>query len=435
MSNLIVLGAQWGDEGKGKVVDLFSEHFDIVARYQGGHNAGHTVFIGEQKFVLKLIPSGILRDGVKAVIGNGVVIDPAALIEEMDTLKAAGIPVESRLAISNRAHIIFPFHRLAEKISEGRTGRVPIGTTSRGIGPSYEDKIGRRGIRMADLLEADGFDQLYNELAADKATIAEAFQIENTIPFHDILQQYKGYAVRIAPMVCDTSQLLNSAMNSGKRVLFEGAQGTMLDIDHGTYPFVTSSSATAGGACIGVGVPPTRIDGIIGVSKAYITRVGSGPFPSEEHGAVGDQIRKLGNEFGSVTGRPRRCGWFDVPLLRYTAMINGFDSLIITKLDVLDESEEIPVCIAYELDGSRIEEMPARNSEMERVKPVLERRKGWKSSTRGISRYEDLPGDARGYLDFLQEQTGIEVGCISTGPERNETMLRTGSRLSQLLAN
>jgi adenylosuccinate synthase len=433
MSNIIVLGAQWGDEGKGKVVDLFSDRFDIVARYQGGHNAGHTVYIGEKKFVLKLIPSGILRDGVKAVIGNGVVVDPAALIEEIDTLTAAGIPVESRLAISNRAHVIFPFHRLAEKLSEGRSDRVPIGTTSRGIGPCYEDKVARRGIRMADLLDPRGFDSLYNEIAADKATIAEAFHIENTIDFNEVLRQYKEYALRIAPMVCDTSKLLNDAMSAGKRVMLEGAQGTMLDVDHGTYPFVTSSSAAAGGACIGVGIPPTRIDGVIGVSKAYITRVGSGPFPSEEHGEIGERIRKAGKEFGAVTGRPRRCGWFDVPLLRYTAMVNGFDSLIMTKLDVLDELEEIPVCVAYKLDGKVIDEMPARNNDMERVEPVLESLKGWHRSTRGISKYEELPPEAHSYLAYLQQKTGVEVGCVSTGPERNETMVLKGSKLEQLL--
>lgn len=433
MSNLIVLGAQWGDEGKGKVVDLFSEHFDIVARYQGGHNAGHTVYIGEKKFVLKLIPSGILRDGVQAVIGNGVVIDPVALIEEMNTLEAAGIPVESRLAISNRAHLIFPFHRLAERISEGRSNRVAIGTTSRGIGPCYEDKIARRGIRIADLLETSCFSTLYDDLAADKATIAKAFNLESNIPFEDIRKQYAEYAQRLAPMVRDTSKLLNDAINSGKRVLFEGAQGTMLDVDHGTYPFVTSSSATAGGACIGAGVPPTRIGGVVGVSKAYITRVGSGAFPTEEHGPLGDLIRKTGKEFGAVTGRPRRCGWFDVPLLRYTAMINGFDSLIMTKLDVLDELDEIPVCVAYQLDGKTIDMMPARHADLERVTPIYENRPGWKQSTRGISRQEDLPKIARDYVDYLAEQTGVEVGCLSTGPERNETMLIRGSKLERLL--
>ncbi|HYP15159.1 MAG TPA: adenylosuccinate synthase, partial [Bryobacteraceae bacterium] len=389
--NIIILGAQWGDEGKGKMVDLFADRFQIVARYQGGHNAGHTVYIGSQKFVLKLIPSGILRPGVKAVIGNGVVIDPAALIEEIDMLSRSGIAVEEQLAISNRAHVIFPFHRLAEKISEGRTDRVAIGTTSRGIGPCYEDKIARRGIRVADLLDEDEFDGLYSNLSADKATIAAAFQIENTIDFKGIAEQYRSFANRIRPLVCDTSALLNRAMEQGKNILFEGAQGTMLDIDHGTYPFVTSSSAAAGGACTGAGIPPTKIDGIIGVSKAYITRVGAGPFPSEESGPLGEAIRKAGNEFGSVTGRPRRCGWFDVPLLRYTAMVNGFDSLIVTKLDVLDDLDEIPVCVGYRVNGRAVDEMPVTNRQMEKIEPVFETLPGWKQSTHGISGFKDLP--------------------------------------------
>jgi adenylosuccinate synthase len=433
MSNLIVLGAQWGDEGKGKMVDLFSDRFDIVARYQGGHNAGHTVFIGDKKFVLKLIPSGILREGVTAVIGNGVVIDPAALVEEMDMLIAAGIPVEKQLAISNRAHLIFPFHRLAEKMSEGRDDRVAIGTTSRGIGPSYEDKIGRRGIRIADLLADDGFDELYGNLAADKATIAAAFHIENTIDFEGIARQYKEYARRISPLVRDTAKLLNEAMRAGKSVMFEGAQGTMLDVDHGTYPFVTSSSAAAGGACTGTGIAPTHIDGIVGVSKAYITRVGAGPFPSEENGPAGDVIRKRGNEFGSVTGRPRRCGWFDVPLLRYTAMVNGFDSLIVTKLDVLDEFAEIPVCVGYRCGGRAIDEMPATNRHLENIEPVYEKVPGWQQTTKGISKFEDLPARARVYIGFLEERSGVEIGCVSTGPERTETMVLKGTRLAKLL--
>ncbi|MBV9406805.1 MAG: adenylosuccinate synthase, partial [Acidobacteriaceae bacterium] len=332
MSNLIVLGAQWGDEGKGKIVDLFSERFDAVARYQGGHNAGHTVYIGDQKFILKLIPSGVLRPNVLAVIGNGVVVDPAALIEEMEGLEAAGIPVRSQLKISNRAHVIFPFHRTIEKISEGRENRIPIGTTSRGIGPCYEDKIARRGIRIADLVDVD-FRELYCALAEDKQLIANAFQIADRVDFQEILEQYQRFAEQIRPLACDTSHLLNSMIREGKSILFEGAQGTMLDIDFGTYPFVTSSSAAAGGACTGTGVPPTKIDGIIGVSKAYITRVGAGAFPSEDLTEMGEHIRRVGNEYGSVTGRPRRCGWFDVPLLRYTAEVNGFDSLIITKLD------------------------------------------------------------------------------------------------------
>jgi adenylosuccinate synthase len=433
MSNLIVLGAQWGDEGKGKVVDLFAEKFDIVARYQGGHNAGHTVFIGEKKFVLKLIPSGILRSKVQAVIGNGVVVDLGALIEEIKTLEAVGIDVSNHLAISNRAHVIFPFHRIVEKMSEGRPDRIAIGTTSRGIGPSYEDKIGRRGIRIADLYEPAAFQALYDTLAEDKQLLAQTFGINETIDYAKIRDEYHDYAERIKPMVRDTSKLLNDAMRAGKRVLFEGAQGTMLDIDHGTYPFVTSSSATAGGACTGAGVPPTAIDGVAGVSKAYITRVGSGPFPTEEKGEWGDIIRKAGNEYGAVTGRPRRCGWFDVPLLQYTAMLNGFDSLVITKLDVLDEMDEIPVCVRYRAFGKDLTEMPATLGVMEAIEPVYEKLPGWKSPTRGLSREKDLPSRAKDYLRFLEEKTGVEVGCISTGPERDETIMVRGSKLEKLL--
>jgi adenylosuccinate synthase len=432
MSNIIVLGAQWGDEGKGKVVDLFSDRFDIVARYQGGHNAGHTVYIGDHKYVLKLIPSGILRSGIQAVIGNGVVVDPAALLEEIEKLEAAGIPVQGNLFVSSRAHVIFPFHRLVEKMSEARENRIPIGTTSRGIGPAYEDKIGRRGIRIADLLDTDGFRLLYDTLAEDKRILAETFKLNEPIDYAQIREQYEHFAERIRPMVCDTAKLLNDAIAAGKRILFEGAQGTMLDIDHGTYPFVTSSSAASGGACTGTGVPPTKIDGIVGVSKAYITRVGSGPFPSESIDEFGEMIRKAGNEYGAVTGRPRRCGWFDVPLLRYTATVNGFDSLIMTKLDVLDEIAEIPVCIAYEVDGKQTSEMPATYREMQAVKPIYRKLPGWKSSTRGFSNFDSLPGKARRYLEFLEEQTGVEIGCISTGPERTETVIRKGSKLENL---
>jgi adenylosuccinate synthase len=429
MGNIVVLGAQWGDEGKGKVVDLFSEKFSIVARYQGGHNAGHTVFIGDKKFVLKLIPSGILRPGVQAVIGNGVVVDPAALLDEMETLQKAGIDVQKQLAISNRAHVIFPFHRIVEKMSEGREDRVPIGTTSRGIGPCYEDKIGRRGIRIADLYDRDSFCAMYLSLAEDKQLLAQTFNIQETIDYGQIRDQYLKFADRIRPMVCDTAQLLHDAMQAGRRVLFEGAQGSMLDVDHGTYPFVTSSSATAGGACTGAGVPPTSIHGVIGVSKAYTTRVGSGPFPTELLGEEGERIRKAGNEYGAVTGRPRRCGWFDVPLLRYTTMINGFSSLVITKLDVLDQFDEILVCTAYK----NTKQMPATFREMEAVEPVYEKLPGWKSETRGLTRSQDLPPRARDYLKFLNERTGVEIGCISTGPERDETILIEGSRLMELL--
>ncbi len=434
MRNVIILGSQWGDEGKGKIVDLFSERFDIVARYQGGHNAGHTVFIGEKKFILKLVPSGILRPGKQAVIGNGLVIDPAALMSEIEALESAGVAVPGRLFISNRAHVLFPAHRMMEKMSEGRPGRISIGTTSRGIGPCYEDKVGRRGIRMAELLNRDFFRAQYDSVMEEKVTIAKALGIYEPLDLGAIRAEYEAFAERIRPMVCDTAILLNEAIRTGKTVLFEGAQGTMLDIDHGTYPFVTSSSASAGGACTGTGVAPTRIDGIIGVSKAYITRVGGGPFPTEALDGAGDQIRQRGNEFGAVTGRPRRCGWFDVPLLRYTAAINGFDSIVITKLDVLDEFDNIPVCVGYRLAGRELAEMPPTVAEIEKVEPVYECVPGWRSSTFGISSYDQLPSRAKDYLAFLESRTGVEVGCISTGPERNQTVIRPGSRLEQLLA-
>ncbi len=433
MQNIIVLGAQWGDEGKGKVVDLLAERFDIVARYQGGHNAGHTVFVGEKKFVLKLIPSGILRPGVQAVIGNGVVVDLGALIDEMTTLEAAGIDVRRHLRISNRAHVIFPFHRLVEKMSEARENRIPIGTTSRGIGPCYEDKTGRRGIRVADLFDPESFRALYDTLAEDKQTLAATFNIHETIDYAQIRRQYEEYAVRLRPLVCDTAELLAKAMAEGKRVLFEGAQGSMLDIDHGTYPFVTSSSATAGGACTGAGVPPTCIHGVIGVSKAYITRVGSGPFPTESFDGAGELLRREGNEFGAVTGRPRRCGWFDVPLLRYTSIINGYDSLLITKLDVLDSFDEIPVCTAYRLHGKTVTEMPATYRALEAIEPVYETLPGWRTPTRGVTCFENLPERARAYLKSLEDRTGVEIGGISTGPERNETIIRPGSKLEKLI--
>ena len=433
MSNLIVLGSQWGDEGKGKMVDLFSERFDYVARYQGGHNAGHTVQVGDQKLVLKLVPSGVFHPNVRVVIGNGVVINPRALLDEFTMLERAGIDFSGRVSISNRAHIIFPFHRLVEKISEGRADHVAIGTTLRGIGPCYEDKIARRGIRVADLLNEDNFGKLFDAFANDKLIIANAFGIFGERDMEEVFGEYCHMAEKIRPMVCDTAELLNGAIRDGKRVLFEGAQGTMLDIDHGTYPFVTSSSSTAGGACTGTGVPPTSIDGILGVSKAYITRVGGGPFPSEDKGQDGERIRQAGFEFGSVTGRPRRCGWFDVPLLRYTSMLNGFDSLIVTKLDVLDGFPEIKVCVSYEIDGETVDTMPAENAVFEQIEPVYETLPGWPEPTKGITHFDALPQNAKDYLKFLSQQTGVEIGAISTGPERDETIVVPGSRLEKLV--
>jgi adenylosuccinate synthase len=434
MRNVIILGSQWGDEGKGKIVDLFSENFDIVARYQGGHNAGHTVFIGEKRFVLKLIPSGILRPGKLAVIGNGLVIDPAALLVEIDALESAGVAVAGRLFISHRAHVLFPAHRMMEKMSENRPGRVSIGTTSRGIGPCYEDKIARRGIRIADLMNREVFRAQYDSVMEEKVTIARALGIGDELDLRRTRDEYEAFAERIRPMVCDAATLLNDAIRGGKTIMFEGAQGAMLDIDHGTYPFVTSSSASAGGACTGTGVPPTRITGAIGVSKAYITRVGGGPFPTEALDGAGDRIRQRGNEFGAVTGRPRRCGWFDAPLLRYTAAINGYDSLVVTKLDVLDEFESIPVCVAYRCCGREVAGMPATVAEIEKVEPVYECLPGWRSSTFGVAAFDQLPAKAKDYLGFLEARIGVEVGCISTGPERTQTIVRQGSRLEALIA-
>jgi adenylosuccinate synthase len=427
MGNVIILGSQWGDEGKGKIVDLFSARFDIVARYQGGNNAGHTVVVGDRKFVLKLIPSGILHPGKQAVIGNGLVVDPAALLAEIDGLESAGVQVGGNLFISNRAHVLFPVHRMMEKLS------VAIGTTARGIGPCYEDKMGRRGIRIADLIDTAVFRAQYDSVMQQKVAIARALGICEELDLRRIRDEYESFAARIRPMVRDTAILLNQAIRDGKTVLFEGAQGTMLDIDHGTYPFVTSSSASAGGACTGTGVAPTRIGGVIGVSKAYITRVGGGPFPTEARDSTGDAIRQRGNEFGAVTGRPRRCGWFDVPLLRYTAAINGFDSLVVTKLDVLDEFDSIPVCTGYRSGTHEVAEMPPTVAEIEKLQPVYQRLPGWRAATFGISSYQDLPAKAKDYLAFLESQTGVEVGCISTGPERNQTIVRPGSRFEKLV--
>ena len=428
MSNIVILGAQWGDEGKGKIVDLFCDRFDIVARYQGGHNAGHTVQIGTRKFVLKLIPSGILHPGKRAVIGNGLVIDPAALLSEIRSLEALGVDVTAQLSISNRAHVLFPYHRTMERMLEA------IGTTSRGIGPCYEDKAGRRGIRVADLLDTERFGERFLAVAKEKGIAACAFGIAEELDLARIQAEYESFAVVLRPMVCDTARLLNDAIHAGKSVLFEGAQATMLDLDHGTYPFVTSSSASAGGASTGTGVPPTRIHAIVGVAKAYTTRVGGGPFPTEALDAMGDQIRQRGNEFGSVTGRPRRCGWFDIPQVRYAAMLNGLDSLVVTKLDVLDELEKVPVCVAYRSGRHEVTDMPATTAGLDAIEPVFECLPGWRTSTAGISEYDQLPKPARDYLAYLETRMGVEIGCVSTGPERNQTIVRKGSRFAKLFA-
>ena len=433
MANIVILGTQWGDEGKGKIVDLIAERFDVVARHQGGHNAGHTVHIGDKKFILKLVPSGILRPGKIAVIGNGVVIDPAALLAEIEALESAGIAVSGNLLISNRAHIIFPFHRMMEKASESRPGKTRIGTTSRGIGPCYEDKTSRRGLRLAELLDAQTFAERFNALAEEKNIVAEALGIREPWDIPRICAEYQAHAERLRPFACDTAEYIHRSIREGKRVLFEGAQGTMLDIDHGTFPYVTSSNATVGGVCTGLGTSPQSIDAVVGIAKAYATRVGEGPFPTEARDGDGDSLREHGGEFGSVTGRPRRCGWFDLPLLHYSSIINGLQSLILTKLDVLDHLEKIPVCTAYRYGGEVLHEMPALPRILEAVEPVYDERPGWKAPTQGITSYDELPQAAKDYVEYLQEQSGIEIGAISTGPERSQTITIEGSKLQSWL--
>jgi len=418
----VIVGAQWGDEGKGKIVDVLSENFSIVARYAGGHNAGHTVIINGKKFILQLIPCGVLRPGCSSVIGNGVVLDPLAFLKEVGNLRGAGVQVDGNLFVSNRAHVILPYHRMIELASENAPGRVKIGTTSRGIGPTYEDKMGRRGLRVADLLDLALLKTHIENACREKNMIAHALFNSEPLDPDKMYTEYAEASAKIAPFICDTAALLNKAVAHGQSVVFEGAQGTMLDIDHGTYPFVTSSSATSGGAVIGTGVAPTAIDTVIGITKAYCTRVGGGPFPTEDKSQLGDALRKRGNEFGAVTGRPRRCGWIDLPLLRYAGMINGISWLVVTKLDVLDELEEIPVCVGYEVDGKPTQEIPAQDSGFAKIECMFKNLPGWKTSTQGITQLERLPKPARDYLTFIEKESGARIGMISTGPGREETI-------------
>src|ERR1044071_8830316 len=369
----VVIGAQWGDEGKGKIVDVLSEKFSVVARYAGGHNAGHTVIIGGKRFVLQLVPCGVLRQGCRSVIGNGVVLDPIAFLKEVSALRDAGVNVDGNLFVSNRAQVILPYHRMIELASENAPGRVKIGTTSRGIGPAYEDKMGRRGLRVADLLDLKLLKKHIENAVSEKNMIAHALFNSEPLDADKMYAEYAQAAEKIAPFVCDTAVLLNDALAKGESILFEGAQGTMLDIDHGTYPFVTSSSATSGGAVIGTGVPPNSISSVIGITKAYCTRVGEGPFPTEEKGELGEGIRKRGNEYGAVTGRPRRTGWLDLPLLRYSGMINGTSWLVVTKLDVLDELAEIPICVGYKVNGRETIEAPAQGMGYDKIECVYQK--------------------------------------------------------------
>ena len=418
--NLVVLGAQWGDEGKGKIVDLLTPRFSIVARYQGGHNAGHTVFVNGTKFILRLIPSGILHPGITCVIGNGVVIDPAALFAEIDELTKNGIEVGDRIVVSDKAHLILPYHRDLDLLSEARRGERKIGTTSRGIGPAYEDKIARRGIRVGDLNDPKGLEQNIR----DNVTARNRLVQDNTMDWKPVYDGLLRHAERMRPMIRDASVMLDAATKAGKPILFEGAQGTLLDIDHGTYPYVTSSNASVGGVCTGLGLPPRAIGGVLGVVKAYTTRVGEGPLPTELTGEMGNRLRESGNEYGAVTGRPRRCGWYDAVAVRYACRINGLDGLALTKLDVLDALERIEICTAYRLHGRTITDFPSDVRQLVECEPVYESMPGWSAPTAGVRSFSQLPEAARRYIARLEEVSGVRAAIVSTGSERDDTILR-----------
>ena len=429
---IAIVGAQWGDEGKGKVVDYLAGSFDFSARYGGGHNAGHTVIINGHKFVLQLIPCGILRPGKKAIIGSGVVVDPAALISEVESITKGGVDVNGRLFLSNRAHLIFPFHRELEKSAEAARGPHRIGTTSRGIGPAYEDKMARCGLRICDLMDAERFERKLEHAIEEKDAFSRSCYGQG-LETAEILERYREMAGKIRGFVTDTSALVNCALAEGKSILFEGAQGTMLDIDHGTYPYVTSSSATAGGACTGLGIAPTRVTGVIGVTKAYTTRVGGGPFPTEMPDLDAQAVRDRGNEYGAVTGRPRRCGWLDLMMLRYAIQVNGIDSLVVTKLDVFDTQKEIQVCVGYKYRGAKLSEMPAEVEVLAEITPEYKTLPGWQQRTDHIRAAQELPKAASEYLKFISDWLGVEIGMISTGPERDATIIPPGTKLASWL--
>jgi adenylosuccinate synthase len=421
--NIAVLGAQWGDEGKGKIVDLLTPNFSIVARYQGGHNAGHTVYANGRKFVLRLLPSGILHAGTTCVIGNGVVIDPQALFAEIDEIAAAGIAIGDRLIISDKAHLILPYHKELDLLSEARRGERKIGTTSRGIGPAYEDKIARRGVRVGDLANTEALrSAVRHNVDARNRLIGDS-----VMDADQVLAELGAAWTRMRPWVTDVSLFLSRARAAGKSILFEGAQGTLLDIDHGTYPYVTSSNATVGGVCTGLGVPPRAIDGVLGVAKAYTTRVGEGPLPSELTGEIGNRLRETGQEFGAVTGRPRRCGWYDAVAVRYAVRVNGLDALALTKLDVLDGMEALQICTAYRCGGETLTEFPGEIAQLAACEPVYESIAGWQAPTRSVRRYAELPGAAQRYIARLEALTGVPAAVVSTGSAREDTIIRDDS--------
>ncbi len=424
MTNVVVVGAQWGDEGKGKVVDIYTEFADDVVRYQGGNNAGHTLVVGDEKVILHLIPSGVLHPGKRCIIGNGVVLDPEVFIREITNLKASGrIADDASLLLSESLHIIMPYHKRIDIAREAKSGEKKIGTTGRGIGPAYEDKIGRRGIRLMDLVDREIFSRKLRENLEEKNFILEKLLGEKPFTFEEIYNEYAGYAEILARYMADTTLTLHRDVKAGKRILFEGAQGTLLDVDHGTYPFVTSSSTCAGGACTGTGVSPRELHEIIGISKAYVTRVGSGPFPTELLDADGEKLRQAGHEFGSTTGRPRRCGWFDTLVLKYAVRVNGLTGVALTKLDVLDGFETIKICTGYEYDGKVLDELPANLAVFEKCRPVYEEMPGWQTGISGAKSFADLPLKAQNYVKRLEELMGCPIVLVSVGPRRDETIM------------
>ncbi len=424
MASVVIVGTQWGDEGKGKIVDLLTAQADVIVRFQGGNNAGHTIVFDGKKFILHLIPSGIFHQEKKCLIGNGVVIDPAVLLSEIDNLEKEGISVApGHLYISERAHLIMPYHKAIDHGREAKKGKTKIGTTGRGIGPCYEDKIARRGIKVGDLLDEDLFRAKLEEVLEEKNFYIEKYLGGEPLSFEEIFDSYRRMGERLAPYVTNVSIELEKARKEKAKILFEGAQGTQLDIDHGTYPFVTSSNTVAGGACHGAGVGPTTIDFVLGICKAYTTRVGGGPFPTELFDETGQYMREKGGEYGSTTGRPRRCGWLDGIVLKEAVRLNGLSALAITKLDVLTGLDPVKVCVAYELDGQRIENLPGNIRAVERLKPIYKELPGWKEDISQASRFEDLPENCRRYIRYFEEFSGVPVHIISVGPARDQTIL------------
>ncbi len=423
MANVIIVGAQWGDEGKGKIVDIYTENAHDVVRYQGGNNAGHTLVVGTEKTVLHLIPSGILHEGKRCIIGNGVVLDPKVFLQEIENLKKKGyLQDERQLVVDGNVHVIMPYHKAIDIARESSSKERKIGTTGRGIGPTYEDKIGRRGIRLADLVRRDVFARKLDEVLPEKNFLLEKFLGCEPLSRDAILEEYSAYAKRLAPFLGNASMLLNESVRAGHNILFEGAQGSLLDVDHGTYPYVTSSSTIAGGACTGTGLGPRFIDEVIGISKAYVTRVGEGPFPTELDDEMGERLRKIGQEFGATTGRPRRTGWFDAVALREAVRVNGLTGLAITKMDVLNDLETIKVCTAYSWRGELLEHFPREADILRECKPVYEEIEGWRSDISAVTRVEDLPAKAAAYIRKLEEITGCPVVLISVGPRRDQTI-------------